>query len=479
MRAMLAHFRRLFGALILAAMVAGCASTQSPPHASEKPLNIVLLYADDWRHDTLGCAGNPVVKTPRLDALAAGGVRFTRNSVTTAICGVSRASLLTGQWMSRHGNRGFAMFATPWAESFPAQLRAHGYWVGHVGKWHNGMFPAEEFDSPASALANGTHWIEQPGITEPDGTRIHVTRKNERDAVDFLRTRPADKPFCLTVAFFAPHAEDGNKAQYLPQPESMQLYRDATIPVPATATEEAFRALPPFLATDRNEGRKRWKWRFDTPERYQESMKNYYRLATEVDAACGHVLDELVRQDVLDRTLVIFTTDNGYFHGEHGLADKWYPYEEAIRVPLIVHDPRMGATTRGTTCDARTLNVDLAPTMLVAAGIAPPAGSQGRDLAPLYLDAQPPAWRSEFFYEHPMLTSRDFIPASEAIVRDDGVHHWKYIVWPDWIGDPRSEQLFDLTRDPLEERDLARDPAHATKLVEMRAALARLRAEAK
>jgi arylsulfatase len=464
---------------------AGCASTNpTSPHAPEKPLNIVLLYADDWRHDTLGCAGNAVVQTPRLDALAADGVRFTKNSVTTAICGVSRASLLTGQWMSRHGNRGFAMFATPWSETFPAQLRAHGYWVGHIGKWHNGKFPAENYDSPTSALANGTHWIEQPAITQPDGTRIHVTRKNERDAIDFLRTRPSDTPFCLTVAFFATHAEDGNPQQYLPQPESMALYRDATIPVPATATEEAFRALPSFLATDRNEGRNRWKWRFDTPERYQESMKNYYRLATEVDAACGRVIDELARQGVLDQTLVIFTTDNGYFHGEHGLADKWYPYEESIRVPLIVRDPRMhaakrGATPIGRTVDARTLNIDLAPTILTAAGIAPPAGMQGRDIAPLYLDAQPPAWRTEFFYEHPMLTSRDFIPASEAIVRDDGIHQWKYIVWPDWIDEPRSEQLFELANDPREEHDLAADPAYAAKLKEVRATLARLRTEAR
>ena len=455
--------------LVLAAfagMSLGCASGTRKGAVDPAPLNIVLLYADDWRHDTLGCAGNPVVQTPRLDALARDGVRFTHNSVTTAICGVSRASMLTGQWMSRHGNRAFDMFRTPWSETLPAQLRAHGYWVGHVGKWHNGKFPAAEYDSPASALANGTHWIAQP-----DGTRIHVTQKNERDAIDFLRARPAGKPFCLTVAFFATHAEDGNKQQYLPQPESMSLYRDVTIPVPPTATDAAFRALPPFLANARNEGRNRWTWRFDTPERYQESMKNYYRLATEVDAACGRVLDELRAQGVLDRTLVVFTTDNGYFHGEHGLADKWYPYEESIRVPLIVWDPRMPAARRGTTDDALTLNVDLAPTILAAARIAPPAAMQGRDLAPLYLDARPPAWRSEFLYEHAMLTSRDFIPASEAVV----TREWKYILWPDW----GVEQLFDLAHDPREERDLVADPAHTPRLAAMRADLARLKSQAR
>jgi arylsulfatase A-like enzyme len=455
--------------LVLAAfagMPLGCASHARKDALDPAPLNIVILYADDWRHDTLGCAGNPVVQTPNLDALAAGGVRFTHNSVTTAICGVSRATMLTGQWMSRHGNRAFAMFRTPWSETFPGQLRAHGYWVGHIGKWHNGGFPAAEYDSPPSALANGTHWIKQP-----DGSMIHVTQKNERDAVDFLRARPAGRPFCLTVAFFATHAEDGDRRQYLPQPESMALYRDAVVPVPPTATDAALRALPPFLASDRSESRRRWRLRFDTPERYQESMRNYYRLATEVDSACGRVLDELARQGVLDRTLVIFTTDNGYFHGEHGLADKWYPYEESIRVPLVVHDPRMPASRRGTTDAARTLNVDLAPTILGAANIAPPAAMQGRDLAPLYLEEAAPAWRDEFLYEHPMLTSREFIPASEALVARD----WKYIHWPDW----GVEQLFDLVHDPREERDLARDPAQANRLSAMRARLAELRAAAR
>ena len=458
----------MFAAALTAVLTAAACAPRDPSPA--KPLSIVLLYADDWRHDTLGCAGNPVVQTPRLDQLARDGVRFTHNSVTTAICGVSRATMLTGQWMSRHGNRAFDMFTTPWSETFTAQLRANGYWVGHIGKWHNGKFPAAEYDSPASALANGTHWIEQLGITQADGTRIHVTQKNERDAIDFLRARPIDKPFCLTVAFFATHAEDGNKQQYLPQPESMSLYRDVTVPVASSANDAAFRALPAFLANARNEGRNRWTWRFDTPERYQEYMKNYYRLATEVDATCGRVLDELRAQGVLDHTLVIFTTDNGYFHGEHGLADKWYPYEESIRVPLIVWDPRMRASKRGTTDDALTLNVDLAPTILAAARVAPPVGMQGRDIAPLYLNAQPPAWRSEFLYEHAMLTSRDFIPASEAVV----TREWKYILWPDW----GVEQLFDLAHDPREERDVVADPANAQRLAKMRAELARLKSQA-
>lgn len=432
--------------------------------AADKPLNIVILYADDWRHDTLGCAGNPVVKTPNLDRLADEGLRFTHACVTTAICGVSRASLLTGQWMSRHGNPSFAMFKTPWKDTFPGVLRDGGYHVGHIGKWHNGKFPQDRYDFGRSY--SGTHWIKQA-----DGGKIHVTRKNEDDALEFLATRPKDKPFCLTLAFFATHAEDSNPLQFLPQPESMKLYQDITVPVPVNATDESFRRLPPFLANPKNEGRNRWTWRFDTPEKYQTMMKNYYRLATEVDSACGSVLAELKKQGVLDNTLVIFTGDNGYFHGEHGLADKWYPHEESIRVPLIVSDPRMSGKRKGGKPGEFVLNVDLAPTILAAAGMKAPASMQGRDFSELYLTDSPPEWRNEFFYEHATIKNIDFIPSSEALVRKD----WKYMFWPDF----GKEQLFHLKTDPIEEKDLAGDAAAGGEMAEMKKRFAELKAAAR
>ena len=446
----------LLPCLFLLLPMAACPAAEAPAVRR----NVVLLFADDWRHDTLGCAGNSIVRTPNLDRLAAEGVRFTRNCVTTSICGVSRASVLTGQWMSRHGNEAFREFKTPWADTYAGRLRSAGYHVGHVGKWHNGKFPAEEFDFARSYA--GTHWMKQPG-----GGRIHVTRRNENDALEFLRTRPADKPFCLTLAFFATHAEDGNPKQFLPQEESMTWYRDVTVPVPENATDASFQRLPPFLANEKNEGRRRWHWRFDEPAKYQEMMKNYYRLATEVDAVCGKVVDELARQNVLGETLVIFTTDNGYFHGEHGLADKWYPYEESIRTPMIVRDPRLLSGKRGVQSDAFTLNVDVAPTILAAAGVPAPAGMQGRDIAPLYLAEAPPPWRQDFFYEHAVINSKDFIPASQALVE----RSWKYLYWPDF----GREQLFHLQEDPREEHDLAGDPAQAARMETMRKRFRELR----
>lgn len=416
-----------------------------------EPLNVLLVIADDWRHDTLGCAGNPVVQTPSLDRLAGQGVRFTQAAATSAVCWASRASIFMGQWMSRHGQTTSTAPMANWPASFPSLLRSQGYWVGHIGKWHNGTFPSADFDF--TRLYSGVHWYTI------NGKQVHTTQRNENDAIEFLRNRPTNKPFLLTVASFAPHASDSNPLQYEPSLETTSLYTNINVPVPVNATDASFKRLPPFLATEDNEGRRRWRLRFDTPDKYQSMMKNYYRLCTGVDTMCGRVLAELEQQGILDKTLVIFTGDNGYFHAEHGLADKWYPFQESIRVPLIVRDPRLPAAARGRTPDAFALNVDLAPTILSAAGLAVPAAMQGRDLAPLYLATLPPVWRNEFFYEHPVFSFR--IPTSQALVRKD----WKYFYWPDF----NTEQLFGLAADPIEENDRVADPTQAARLLEMRA----------
>ncbi len=432
--------------------------------AATTPPNIVLLYADDWRWDTLGSAGNTTVKTPHLDRLATQGVRFTNSMVTTAICGVSRASLLTGQWMSRHGNQAFAAFKTPWEQTLPGLLRVNGYYVGHVGKWHCGKFPSEQFD--VGKAYSGKHWLKRP-----DGSEVHVTAQNQADALDFLRTRPTDKPFFLTVAFIAPHAEDGHPEQYRPQPFSAEWYAGVTVPVPPTANAAALARIPAFLQDPHNESRKRWSQRFDTPEKFQRMMVNYYRLCSEVDAACGAVLAELDKQGLGKETIVVFTCDNGYFHGEKGLADKWYPYEESIRVPLIIRNPRLPAARAGTTSDAIALNVDVTPTLLAGAGIAAPATMQGRNLAPLLHGQNVADWRSEFFYEHAIIQKKEFIPSSQALVSLTE----KYIQWPDF----QVEELFTLSNDPREERNLIADSVQATTLKRLRVRFEELRAQAK
>ena len=307
------------------------------------PMNVVVLVIDDTRWDSIGAAGNRVVRTPNIDRLASEGVHFTQARVTTSICMTSRASLLTGQYMSRHGIDQFGKPLTPqaFARTYPGVLRAGGYWTGYVGKYDVGAPRPGDFDFVRAY--HGQHWLK----TE-SGERIHVTEKNAQDSLEFLRVRPRERPFLLSVGFFAAHAEDQAREQYLPQDWSAAGYERARVPPSPLGDPKFLQALPPFLSSESNEGRVRYHWRFDTPESYQAYMIRYYRLITEVDAVVGRLVDELKAQGVYDNTLIVFIGDNGYFHADRGLADKWYPYEQALRVPLIVRDPRLPARQRGT-----------------------------------------------------------------------------------------------------------------------------------
>jgi arylsulfatase len=458
--------RQSFIALILASAAAippvlALVAPQNPP----RPMNVVVLVIDDVRWDSIGAAGNRIVRTPRLDALASEGVRFTQARVTTSICMTSRASLLTGQYMSRHGIDRFGkpLTSEAFARTYPGLLRGAGYWTGYVGKYDVGAPRPADFDFLRAY--HGRHWLDA------GGDRVHVTEQNARDSIQFLRDRPRDKPFLLSVGYFAPHAEDSAPEQYLPQDWSAPLYDGVKVPASPLAGEKHLRALPPFLASDSNEGRVRFKWRFDTPERYQQYMIRYYRLITEVDAAVGRLVDELKAQGVYENTLIAFTGDNGYFHADRGLADKWYPYEQALRVPLIVRDPRLTPSRRGTTRDQIVLNIDVAPTVVAAAGVSVPEVMQGQDVSQLYLAGKAPAWRDEFFYEHPTITSRDRIPSSQGVIRRD----WKYVYWPEFD----YEQLLNLKKDREEMRNLANDSSAANERSKMRRKLDEWRARAK
>lgn len=404
---------------------------------SPDKMNVVFLLADDLRWNSLGCMGNSVVITPSIDQLAQDGIRFNNACVTTAICMVSRASLLSGQYMSRHKvtKFGVELPEKTLQETYPAVLRKAGYWTGFVGKYGVGKIRTNDYDY--SSIYEGKHWLPNG-----KGDSIHVTAKNEKDAISFLKDRPKEKPFLLSVSFFATHAEDRHPDQYRYQPQSEKYYLNTVIPVPKTATEEALKALPPFISDEKNEGRNRWHWRFDSPEKYQRYMKAYYRMLTEMDLAIGNIIQELKAQGVYKNTLIIFMGDNGYFQSDHMLADKWYPYEESIRVPLVVHDPRLPASKRNTSNNEFVLNIDIAPAIMAAAGEPIPPAVQGQDFSALYLNKKAPAWRQDFYYEHPVINKVSFIPSSEALV----THTGKYIFWPDY----QYEEYFDLKKDRLE-----------------------------
>jgi len=445
-------------------LAAACGNSNKTEKDAELK-NIVFLLADDLRWNSLGCMGTGFLQTPNIDRLASDGIRFTNAHVTTSISMVSRACILTGQYMSRHGISEFGKAITPEAfnQTYPALLRSAGFYSGFVGKYGIGQIRESDFDYAREY--ERVHWFPLPG-----GDSIHVTERNRKDALEFLKSRDTEKPFVLSVSFFATHAQDNHPDQYRYQPESEYLYRDVEIPVPATATEEYYRKLPPFIANDANEGRVRWKWRFDTPERYQKYMKAYYRMLTEMDAAIGDIVEELKNQGVYENTLIIFTGDNGYFHGEHQLADKWYPYEESVRVPLIIYDPRLNNDKRNTSNDKLVLNIDIAPTILNAAGLPVPSVMQGKDLSSLYLNNETIEWRSDYFYEHPFVTSEKRIPSSEALINDS----CKYITWPHY----EYEEYFDLKKDPYETNNSINLPDNKLIIDRMKNRLKVLRIEA-
>jgi arylsulfatase len=432
----------------------------------EKKLNVVFFLADDLRWNSLGCMGNAMLQTRNIDALSRNGIMFTNACVTTAISMVSRATLLTGQYMSRHNIREFGvpLSEKAFSQTYPAILRKVGYWTGYVGKYGIGKIRENSFDFITEY--EGTHWLPSES-----GDSIHITEKNTIDALRFLKERPQNSPFSLTIGFFATHAQDNHPDQYRYQPVSESYYQNDAIPVPETGSDEYFKSLPWFLATDNNEGRIRWRWRFDTPEKFQKYMKAYYRMLTEMDLAIGRIVAELKHQGVYENTLIIFMGDNGYFHGEHGLADKWYPYEESIRVPLIVHDPRLSPKQGNIVNDEFVLNIDIAPSIVAAAGQPIPAGMQGEDFSKLYLKKKQGKWREDFYYEHPVVTNESRIPSSQALV----THKEKYIWWPYY----KYEEYFDLINDPLEKHNGAGDSTNAKKLSAMKRRFEELKEESK
>jgi len=425
---------------------------KSEASVRERP-NVIFLLTDDQRWDALGAAGNPVIQTPNLDRLAAQGVLFENAFVTTSICATSRASIITGQYARRHGVWDFQKTLSPsqLSESYLGVLRAAGYRLGFIGKWGIGSPPVDLFDYNRAFGGQGQYFVEV------DGVNRHLTSIMADQAIEFIRTMAPETPFCLSISFKAPHVQDSYDLSRPPfpyDPALDDLYADARIEVPRTATQNHFDRLPTFLKDSEN--RMRWAVRFWGPQRYQDSVKGYFRLISGVDIAVGRILKELQDRSLSDDTVVIFTSDNGFLLGEYGLAGKWLPYEASIRVPLIIFDPRLQEGESGRRKEL-ALNVDVAPTILELAGLQVPEAMQGRSLVPLIRSSER-FWRTDFFYEHLFEHSR--IPPVEAL----RTSHWKYVRYLR----PEREEFYDLNADPFEETNLIGKAGYDNQLQALR-----------
>jgi arylsulfatase A-like enzyme len=394
--------------------------------------------------------GNPVIRTPAIDALAADGVIFDRTFVTTSACPSSRASIFTGQYMRRHG---ITDFETPLSvaaldQTYPLRLRAHGYRTGFVGKWGlGGPLPWSAFDEFGGFPGQG-RFFENDDPESP-----HLTSVLASQAIEFLEAND-DRPFCLSLSFKAPHGP------WFFDPRLKDLYRDTQIPTVPTARLEAAKNLDPFMSGSMV-GNRGERWLGD-PEKLQDLLRSYYRMVSGVDLAVGRLTEALERLGLSDEVIVIYSSDNGLMVGEHGFVGKTLMNEESIRVPLIVRDPRLPEAARGRRVQEMALNIDLAPTILDLAGIAAPARMQGRSLAPL-LRGDPVVWRDDWFYEFQLRVGQgQYFPTLEGVRTD----RWKYVRFLD--PEIEGEALYDLDSDPLETENLAERPEHREQLETLR-----------
>ncbi|MCF7818379.1 MAG: sulfatase [Kiritimatiellales bacterium] len=417
--------------------------------ASQRP-NIVFMLTDDQRWDTLGCNGNPAIKTPNLDAMAKDGVNFQNSFVVSPICCVSRATVLTGQYMRTHGIRDFNKPFTPeqMAQTYPCVLRRDGYFTGFTGKWgvgaetYNYDLYKDEFDFWRGQVDQDEYWLDGK-----NGRHQNVRMSDDADDF-FAQAKKSGKPFCLSISFKAPHGPWDEC-----QPEILETIRDEDMPVPALFNQAAWDAQPDFIkrSIGANEARDARDFKFNkgTNEHHQHLVAQYYALIQGMDASVGRIRESLKKYGFDENTVVIFTGDNGYFLHEKGLIGKWLPYEQSLRVPLVVYDPRLPASARGQVLAEDVLNVDIAPTILSLAGAAVPKQMEGTDLSPL-LRGEHPDWRKDFFFEHTYSeTGKRTIPKSVGV----RVGHWKYIRYISET--PPYEQLFDLKRDADELNNLA------------------------
>jgi len=431
----------LFGSV---GLLASCYSQEASNSKIEaRPPNIIFLLTDDQRWDALGFAGNDVIQTPHLDDLARDGIYFRNAYVTSSICAVSRASILTGQYARRHGiwDFGTSLSDAAFADTYPMLLRRAGYRTGFIGKFGVGRnLPERQFDYWRGFRGQGTYEHQ-----DRQGRSVHLTRLISELASEFLRGNPKDKPFALSISFKAPHAPFHYDSAY------EAVYSSTIIPEPSNASVDSWERFPSFFR-ENNRGRASWQARFSTPEKYQSRVKAYYRLITGVDDSIGRIRMELEKLGLSDNTVLLFASDNGFYLGAHGLGGKWYGHEESIRIPFILYDPRMPAERRGQILEQMVLNIDVAPTLLSLANLPVPAQMQGQDLTALMRENSP-EWRKDFLYEH--LFDEPNILKSEGVIES----RYKLLRYIDQ--DPPFEQLYDLKRDPLETTNFAEDPEYA------------------
>ncbi len=452
--------------------------------------NILFIMSDDHASAAIGAYGSwlkDVVRTPNIDRLAKQGMRFTTTLVTNSICTPCRAAILTGKYSHKNGVYTLQDPLDPKTQHVAALLQRAGYQTAIFGKWHLHTDPTG-FD----------HWNILPGqgryhdpiMRAKDGKKMehkgYACDVTTDLTIQWLKKRDKDRPFLALCHFKAPHRP------WDPASRFAKLYENTKIPEPPTllddyknrskAAAEATLKIgennnkrdlgeDPPKGLDRD-GLRRWA--------YQIYMKRYLSCVAAVDENVGRLLAFLEAEGLADNTIVIYTSDQGFFLGEHGFYDKRFMYEPSLRTPLIVRYP--GHIPAGKVNDDMVLNIDFAPTFLDYAGLKAPADMQGKSIRSILQGKTPKDWRTSMYYRYWMHLADHGVPAHYGIrtTRYSLIYYYgqplgmkgalKRPTEPEW-------ELFDLQKDPQQMRNVFNDPAYGQTVRELRAELDRLRKE--
>lgn len=426
------------------------------------PRNIIFVLADDHRYDAIGFLDHPFLKTPQLDALASGGAHFPNAFVTTSLCSPSRASILTGLFMHHHNVVDNNDLAPPGTIFFPQFLQQAGYETAFVGKWHMGGQsddPRPGFDHWVSFRGQGRYYPARRTTFNVNGKRVpqkgYITDELTDYAIEWLEGRSLEKPFFLFLSHKAVHA------RFEPAKRHAQQYADAKIPDPPTQsdTPENYSGKPMWVKNQRNS----WHgvdFPYHSDLNVKEYYRNYCRTLSAVDDSVGRLMDWLRKKKLEQEALVLYMGDNGFLFGEHGLIDKRNAYEESMRIPMLAHCPAL--FPGGTVVKGVVANIDIAATFLAAAGLETPDYMDGSSFLDLASGKQALSqWRQYLLYEYYWEWNFPHTPTVFALRGN----RFKLIVYH---GIWDTDELYDLTADPLERRNLIHVREHAATAAKMR-----------
>ncbi|MCD9023727.1 sulfatase family protein [Cohnella silvisoli] len=450
--------------------------------------NILYIMSDDHAAHAMSCYGSKINQTPNLDRIAMEGMRFDNCFCTNSICTPSRASVLTGTYNHVNGVRTLDSSLDGRQTTFPKLLREAGYQTAMVGKWHlghGGHSDPTGFDYwnvlPGQGEYHDPEFIEMGAARKVEG---YVTDLITDYSLEWLDNRDRDRPFLLMCHHKAPH----DKFEY--DAKHAHLYEDVDIPEPVTfdddysnrsdAAREATCRIADMgrhlteQAPEHLTGQALKKWN------YQKFIKDYLRCIASIDDNVGRLLDYLDEEGLSENTVVVYTSDQGFFLGDHGWYDKRFMYEESLRMPFIVRYPREIAP--GSVDASMVLNVDFAPTFLDCAGLPVPADMQGRSFRPMFGGETPPDWRTSMYYRYWMHLAHFHIKAHYGIRTDRYklVYYYAEALGVEGAIDetkPMEWELFDLVRDPRELNNVYGDPAYDSIVTELKLELARIRLE--